>query len=105
MLGKLGAKLVLLDSLLVIISGILPLFLTALPFCSPDSCPLIPTSSTFVSHGRSAELIPYFLSKVWQPAAESNAIFALPLGIAVLFLLIKRLVVSSNLAKDIFSPC
>ena len=76
-------------SLLVIICGVLPLFLTALPFCSLNSCPLIPTSSTFVSHGRSAELIPYLLSQVWQPTAKSNAIFALPLGIAVLFLLIK----------------
>ena len=76
-------------SFVVIIGGILPLFLTALPFCSLDSCPLIPTSSTFVSHGRSAELIPYLLSKVWQPAAQSNAIFALPLSIAVLFLLRK----------------
>ncbi len=76
-------------SFLVIIGGILPLFLTALPFCSLDSCPLIPTSSTFVSHGRSAELIPYLLSKVWQPVAQSNAIFALPLGIAVIFLLRK----------------
>ena len=78
-------------SLLVLICGILPLLLTALPFCSPDSCPLIPTSSTFVSHGRSAEFIPYLLSQVWQPAVKSNAIFALPLGIAVLFLLIKTL--------------
>lgn len=74
-------------ALLVVICGILPLLLTALPFCSLDSCPLIPTSSTFVSHGRSAELIPHLLSQVWQPAAESNAIFALPLGISILFLL------------------
>ncbi|MGK7937580.1 MAG: glycosyl transferase family 2 [Xenococcaceae cyanobacterium] len=82
-------KVSLILSFVVVIGGILPLFLTALPFCRLDSCPLIPTSSTFVSHGRSAELIPYLLSKVWQPAAQSNAIFALPLGIAVLFLLRK----------------
>ena len=73
-------------ALLVIICGFLPLFITALPFCYPHSCPLIPTSSTFVSHGRSAELIPYLISQVWKPALKSNAIFVLPLGLALLFL-------------------
>ena len=73
-------------ALLVIIAGFLPLLITALPFCQSDSCSLIPTSSNFVSHGRSAELFPHLLSKMWKPALKSNAIFALPLGLAVLFL-------------------
>ena len=55
-------------------------------FCNTDSCHLIPTSSTFVSHGRSAEFLPHILSKLWQESSKSNAIFALPLSLASIFL-------------------
>ncbi len=75
-------------ALLVMICGILPFFLTALPFCNINSCHLIPTSSTFVSHGRSAEFFPYILSKVWLESLKSNSYFALPLGLVSLFLIL-----------------
>ncbi|MEO0928661.1 MAG: glycosyltransferase family 2 protein, partial [Cyanobacteria bacterium J06643_13] len=65
--------------------GILPICLAAAAFCSVDSCSLIPTSSTFVSHGRSAEFLPHFLAQVWHPSTETNSIFALPLGLVVLY--------------------
>ena len=76
-------------ALLVVMCGIVPFILTALPFCNTDSCHLIPTSSTFVSHGRSAEFFPHILSKFWQESLNSNAYFALPLGLVSLFLMIK----------------
>ena len=80
---KIGLK----TTIIVAICGVLPLFITALSFCSPDSCHLIPATSTFVSHGRSAEFLPYLLAQVWHPAVKSNSIFALPLGVVTLFLI------------------
>ncbi|WP_019506092.1 glycosyltransferase family 2 protein [Pleurocapsa sp. PCC 7319] len=76
-------------AIIISICGTLPLCLTALAFCNVDSCSLIPTSSTFVSHGRSAEFLPHLLAKVWHPSTKTNSIFALPLGLATLFLLWK----------------
>ena len=76
-------------AILVLILGILPLWLSALFFCSVDSCSLIPTSSTFVSHGRSAEFLPHLLAKVWRYSTTSNSIFAIPLGGIILFLILK----------------
>ena len=73
-------------AIVVAICGILPLCLTALSFCSTDSCSLIPTSSNFVVNGRSAEFLPHLLAKVWYPSVKTNSIFALPLGLATLFL-------------------
>jgi len=70
----------------VALFGILPLCLSAIFFCSGDSCSLIPTSSTFVSHGRSAEFLPHLLAKVWHSSTKTNNIFALPLGLIILFL-------------------
>ncbi len=75
-------------ALLLIFFGSLPFILTALPFCNTESCHLIPTSSTFVSHGRSAEFFPHLLGKFWQESLKSNAYFALPLGLISLFLLL-----------------
>jgi glycosyltransferase involved in cell wall biosynthesis len=66
---------------------LLPLLLTALPFCQDGTCTLIPIGSGFVSYGRSAEWVPYFLSQVWPPAAQQNWIFAIPLGLVMLGLL------------------
>ena len=74
---------------LIFLIGIIPFGLSALIFCSPNSCPLIPTSSTFVSHGRSAEFLPYLLAKVWHGSTNSNSIFAIPLGLVTLFILLK----------------
>ena len=76
-------------ALLIIICGILPFIITALPFCNLDSCHLIPTSSHFVSQGRSAEFLPHILSKVWQKSLESNNYFAIFLGFISLLLIFK----------------
>lgn len=67
--------------------GLLPMALAALPFCRGLTCPLVPTSSVFVAYGRSAELIPYLVGRLWPATLESNAIYALPLGLVVLGLL------------------
>jgi alpha-1,6-mannosyltransferase len=67
--------------------GCLPFLISALLFCHSGSCTLIPTESVFVSHGRSAELIPYLVSLIWRPSLQANWIYALPLGSTVLFLL------------------
>lgn len=74
-------------AIIVTICGILPICASALFFCDADSCSLIPTSSTFISHGRSAEFLPHLLAKVWYPSTKTNSIFALPLGLAVLLLI------------------
>lgn len=82
-------KLNLATAIAVFICGLLPFCLAALSFCNLDSCSLIPTASTFVSHGRSAEFIPYFLGKIWSATRQTNSIFAIPLGLSVIFLLVK----------------
>jgi glycosyltransferase involved in cell wall biosynthesis len=74
-------------ALLVLIGGILPLTIAAIPFCHAGECPLIPLSSDFVTHGRSAELFPYLLALVWQGAGDANWYYLFPLGLAVLWLL------------------
>ena len=71
----------------VLLLGFLPIFTTALLFCHDGECPLIPTGSVFVSHGRSAEFIPYLVSLVWYPSTKQNWIYAIPLGLVVLLLL------------------
>lgn len=67
--------------------GVLPLLLAAIPFCQIDTCPLIPTDSTFVSHGRSAEFIPHWLAQIWPASAQVNWIYGIPLVLLVLWLL------------------
>ena len=76
----------LLSAIAITLAGILPICLAAAAFCSVDRCSLIPTSSTFVSHGRSAEFLPRFLAGVWHYSTKTNSIFALPLGLTVLYL-------------------
>ena len=71
------------------ILGILPFLLSALVFCNTDTCTLIPTSSTFVSHGRSAEFFPHLLAKMWHGSTKTNSIFAIPLGLITWFFLLK----------------
>jgi hypothetical protein len=75
--------------ILIVGVGLLPICLSAIAFCTVDSCALIPTSSTFVSHGRSAEFLPYLLAKFWHPSTKTNSIFAVPLGLITLWLLWK----------------
>ena len=71
----------------ILLVGILPMLITGSWFCHNLNCSLIPTSSTFVSHGRSAEFIPYLVSLVWHPSTQSNWIYGIPLGLVVLALL------------------
>ncbi|WP_416669782.1 hypothetical protein [Egbenema bharatensis] len=71
----------------VMLWGGMPLILSVLPFCQDTTCPLIPTESVFVSHGRSAELIPYLTGLLWQSSKQTNWIYAIPLGATVLWLL------------------
>ena len=73
---------------IALLLGILPLFTTALWFCHDGQCPLIPTGSVFVSHGRSAEFIPYLVGFVWPVSTQYNWIYAIPLGLVILFLLV-----------------
>ncbi|PSB07527.1 glycosyl transferase [Pleurocapsa sp. CCALA 161] len=72
---------------LVFLLGMLPMLATAFGFCHDSNCSLIPTTSTFVSHGRSAEFIPYLISLVWYPSTQSNWIYAIPLGLIAIALL------------------
>ena len=74
---------------LILTYGILPLCWSSVFFCSENACQLIPASSTFVSHGRSAEFLPHLLAKVWHSSIKTNSIYALPLGIVTLFLILK----------------
>ncbi len=66
--------------------GLGPLVLSALPFCSLQSCPLVPLSSNFVTEGRSADLIPYLVTLVWPASRWQNHLFAFPLLLGVLIL-------------------
>lgn len=72
---------------LILTCGALPLLVTAIPFCTTTSCPLVPVSSGFVAYGRSAELVPYFVELVWPASLKENWLFAFPLGLSVLWLL------------------
>lgn len=69
--------------------GILPMLLSALPFCRVDQCPLIPTESVFVAYGRSAELIPYFVAQLWPASLQANWIYLLPLVLFVIWLTLR----------------
>lgn len=72
---------------LVFLLGILPLLTTTLYFCSPGECSIIPTTSNFVSWGRSAEFIPYIVSLFGHPATQQNWIYGIPLGLVAFALL------------------
>ena len=74
-------------AIIVLICGFLPLSLSAIPFCHSGECPLIPTGSVFVSHGRSAELIPHLVSLIWEESRRANWIYLFPLGFAGVLLL------------------
>ncbi|MGK7874027.1 MAG: glycosyltransferase [Xenococcaceae cyanobacterium] len=76
-------------AMLVAICGLLPLSISAIPFCHSGECPLIPTSSVFVSHGRSAELLPYLVALVWEGSLKANWYYLFPLGLAGIWLLWK----------------
>ena len=78
----------------LILTGSLPLLLSSVPFCAGSglslSCPILPLDSSFVSYGRSAALIPNFLAdspiaSLWPNIAQTNLIYAVPLGGIILW--------------------
>ncbi len=73
---------------IVLLCALLPMAITAIPFCLDGTCPLIPTSSTFVSHGRSAELIPHLLGEI-DALRWNNWLYLVPLGGGGLWLLLR----------------
>ena len=74
-------------SILILLTGLFPLLVSTLPFCSSQSCPLIPLGSTFVSHGRSAEFFPHLLAFFWEGSRQFNWIYAIPLSLIIILLL------------------
>ncbi len=71
--------------------GLMPILLSPLPFCRGGTCPLIPTESTFVAYGRSAELIPHLVAQWWPLSLQANWIYGFPLGLFVLWLLLRAI--------------
>ena len=86
----------------VLLLGIAPFILSSLVFCSPESCSLIPTSSTFVARGRSAEFIPYFVAKIWSYSKTTNAVFAIFLGLGTLFLMYRKQIYQQFVTSYLF---
>lgn len=73
----------------ILLAGLLPIGLSALPFCGVQSCPLIPTGSVFVNYGRSAELIPHLVAGIWEASRWENRLYALPLAMVIAGLLLR----------------
>ena len=71
------------------ITGLLPVVLAAIPFCSPTSCPLVRFNSSFVVTGRCSELIPYIVEQLWAPSRWANWLYAFPLALVVVWLLLR----------------
>lgn len=69
--------------------GLLPMGLAALPFCQSMTCPLVPTRSTFVTHGRSAEFVPHFVAKLWPAVFQFNWTYLIPLTLVLIWLALK----------------
>ena len=76
-------------ALLSLITGSLPVILAAIPFCSPTSCPLVRFGSSFVVTGRCSELIPYIVEQFWEPSRWANWLYAFPLALVVVWLLLR----------------
>ncbi|MEM8543991.1 MAG: hypothetical protein AAGF66_08385 [Cyanobacteria bacterium P01_H01_bin.119] len=73
----------------VLLTGLMPIAISALPFCSAAACPLIPTDSGFVVYGRSAELIPFLVGHVWPASRWENWLYGFPLVLVVGWLLLR----------------
>jgi len=71
------------------LASMLPIVLSALPFCQISACPLMPTQSVFMSYGRSAEFIPHFVAQVWQPSLQTNTIYLFPLALFTIWLTVR----------------
>ena len=74
-------------ALAIVFAGLMPLFISAVPFCARSglglSCPVLPLDSSFVNYGRSAALIPHFVGLLWPDAALTNGIYAIPLSVII----------------------
>ena len=70
--------------LVLLICALLPLVLSAIPFCYDGSCPLIPVRSNFVIQARSMDLVPNITQLIWPPSRHLNWLFSIPLGLVVL---------------------
>ncbi|EDY39676.1 conserved hypothetical protein [Cyanobium sp. PCC 7001] len=75
--------------------GLLPLAVAAVPFCSSGVCPLIPVESGFVRFGRSAELVPALVGRLWPWTLAHNSLFLALLA----FLSLLLLVISTDLGR------
>ncbi|MEM8612765.1 MAG: glycosyltransferase family 2 protein [Cyanobacteria bacterium P01_H01_bin.105] len=71
------------------VTGLLPVILAAIPFCSLTSCPLVRFGSSFVVTGRCSELIPYIVEQLWEPSRWANWLYAFPLALVVIWLLLR----------------
>ena len=67
--------------------GLAPLLLGASLFCGLRSCPLLPTGSSFIRHGRSAEWLPHWIAQLWPWTLQTNAVHGLLLLLALAVLL------------------
>ena len=78
-------------ALMILGIGILPFVLTGLSFCNADACTFLPTQSSFISHIRSSQFLPYLVSLVFPEttAAGTNKFYGIPVAIALIFLLIR----------------
>jgi hypothetical protein len=67
--------------------GLAPLLLGALVYCRGPVCPLLPTGSTFIRHGRSAEWLPHWIAQLWPATLQTNAVHGLLLLVVLAVLL------------------
>lgn len=65
---------------LAVLAGVLPIVITAIPYCYDGTCPLIPGGSGYAYGGRSADLIPEWIGQVWSASERENWLFAFPLA-------------------------
>jgi hypothetical protein len=63
--------------LATVLVGLAPLLLGASLFCGLRSCPLVPTGSSFVRYGRSAEWLPHWIGRLWPWTLQTNAVHGL----------------------------
>jgi hypothetical protein len=70
-----------------VLLGLAPLLLGAVAFCRGPACPLLPTGSTFMRYGRSAEWMPHWIAQLWPWTRQINAVHGLLLVVVVLLLL------------------
>ncbi|MBP0006711.1 MAG: glycosyltransferase family 2 protein [Cyanobacteria bacterium SBC] len=75
------------QSIAVVLLGITPFVLAAIPFCNLNSCPLIPVNSSFVVYHRTADFIPYWVGQIVPESLHRNWYFGIPLAFVVLGLL------------------